>query len=161
MVKTALARVAYALEKPLDRLRFRLKKRLGRIGPITIIPYRGYGTGGRALLRGRVLENRMLAKPDREDSIWRNLSTMIRRFTSEEIAGARVRVRFHGTETEVVSDDEGYFQLELRLPAALPAGEVWQEVRLELVERAGAAPGRGPSPFPVRCWSLGGGPASG
>ena len=142
MVKTALARVAYALEKPIDRLRFRFKKRLGRIGPITIIPYRGYGDEGRALLRGRVLENRMLSKPDREDSVWRNLSTMIRRFTSEEIAGARVRIRYGGTETEALSDDEGYFQAELRFRDPQADGEVWQEARLELAD--GGVAGQGP-----------------
>ncbi len=141
-MKTLLARAAYAIEKPIDRFRYRLKRRLGRIGPVTIIPYRGFGNESRALLRGRVLENRMLAKPDHGDSVWRNLSTMIRRFTSEEIARARVRVRFRGLETEVESDDEGYFHAEFRLPRSRAPADVWQEARLDLLD--GALPGQPP-----------------
>lgn len=133
-VKTLLARAVYTIQKPLDRLKFNLKMRLGRIGPITIIPYRGFGNNREVLLRGRVLENKMLAKPRKEDSIWRNLSTMIKRFTSEEVPCARVQVRYQGMETEVESDDEGYFQVRFQTPPRRPTPEVWREVDLALVD---------------------------
>jgi hypothetical protein len=41
------------LEGWFDRLRFGLKRRMGWIGPIEILPYRGHGTRHRLFLKAR------------------------------------------------------------------------------------------------------------
>jgi hypothetical protein len=51
------------LEDRWDELRRAARAELGWLGPITILPYRGYGDAGRLWLRGRVLESKGLEKP--------------------------------------------------------------------------------------------------
>ena len=65
------------------------------------------------------------------DSRWRNLIRFWKRLESDEVPGARVRVR----GTEAVTDREGYFHLELE--GSFRAG--WNEVDLELLHPARAS----------------------
>ncbi|HEX6434899.1 MAG TPA: hypothetical protein VFZ87_11680, partial [Gemmatimonadales bacterium] len=53
--------------------------------PYHIVGYRGYGTGSRALLLGRVLENEGLAVPDPAHSKLRNLLAMLKRIESDPL----------------------------------------------------------------------------
>jgi phosphatidate phosphatase APP1 len=97
-----------------------------------ILPYLGYGTPARLTLRGRVLQDEGWLPARDADSRWRNLVAFFKRMESDEVAGARLRVRFKGVEKEAVSDRQGYFSVELE-PAALDPGP-WQEVEISLAE---------------------------
>ncbi len=121
------------LERWFDRLRFGLKRRTGRIGPIEILPYRGHGTLDKLFLKGRVLEMVGTAPPGAGDSRRRNLRNMVRRFLSSEIPYARVRASHGGHELEVVADEEGFFDLRFDLEEPLKGSTGWHPVEIELL----------------------------
>ena len=135
------ATAARDAEEWFDRLRFDLKRRFGLLGRFEILPYRGHGTADRLFLRGRVLEESGITRSSQDDTIWNNLRNMVRRFGSDEIAGARVRASFGGTQVVTVADEEGFFDVGLELAEPLNGPGGWQGIRLDLV--GPASPGGG------------------
>jgi len=117
-----------------DSLRGRLRKIGDFDEPLTIIPFIGYGTANRFLLSGRVLEDKGAIGSSGENSRWENLQNMYRRFATDEVSGARVRARFHNIEKEFVTDEEGYFNVELDTIEAAGGDALFQEIELELIE---------------------------
>jgi phosphatidate phosphatase APP1 len=110
-----------------------LRSLIGKLrDPVIILPYLSYGTATRFTVRGRVLQDERWAPARDADTRRRNLVTFLKRMESDEVAGARVGVRFQEVEKEAVSDREGYFSVELQ-PRALAPG-LWQEVAVMLVE---------------------------
>lgn len=130
--KKAIAQVATSVEDQYDLLKLRLRKRLG-IGPVHVLTYLGYGTQTELRLRGRAVADHNVTPATDDDTIWRNLLNMYRRFTTREIPFAQVRARFGEIEQTVEADEEGFFEVRLALSEPLPAGALWQEVALELV----------------------------
>src|SRR5919199_1538593 len=127
------------VEARFDRLKFELKRRTGRLGPIEVLPYRGYGTQRVLFMKGRVLERKGITRSSTNDTVGTNLRNMVRRFASDEIPFARVRARFDGHELETVADGEGFFGLRFELAAPPNAAPRWHPVELELLwpEEAG------------------------
>jgi phosphatidate phosphatase APP1 len=120
-----------------DKIRARLRRFKGFDEPLMIIPFLGYGTNDKFLLAGRVLEDKGTISANETDGKRRNLVNLYRRFDTDEVAGARVRASFQGIEREVVSDDEGYFYVELNTLEAAKNDSLFQEVELELIEPTG------------------------
>ena len=108
-----LGRLARDVEGALDRLKYRVAYRCGGPDPLCIVPYRGFGTRERVVVRGRVLEDQGLGRPRDDDSRWRNLRNTWRRFETDEVPHARVRVRLRGEEHDTVADEEGHFDLTI------------------------------------------------
>lgn len=137
------------LEDRWDELRRAARAELGWLGPITILPYRGYGDAGRLWLRGRVLESKGLEKPQAGAGTWDNLVRMLHRFETDEVPRARVRAALGGRRAEVTADDEGYFEVAFDALGCLEpdpsSGRRWREIGLELLE-----PARPGQPGPVR-----------
>jgi phosphatidate phosphatase APP1 len=106
------------------------------------MPYLGYGTPQKLTLCGRVLEDEGFLPATTADSRWHNLVQFWKRLESDEVPGARLRARFLGVQEETQTDDEGYFRVEIPTRGRLGPG-TWQEVELELIEPAGAAPATG------------------
>jgi phosphatidate phosphatase APP1 len=131
--KRILGEVVNEVEDHFDLLKYRLRERLGGRNPIMILPYRGFGTPEKIYLKGRVLEDKGITSAQDDDTIWENLANMYRRFESDEIPFARVLARIHGLEQEVVTDIEGFFEVEIEFPTPLPAEQRWQQVELELL----------------------------
>ena len=125
--------VARSLERRFDALRFGLKRRLGLLDPFEILPYRGHGTPTELFLKGRVLEQAGITRAGQHDTVWRNLRNMVRRFASDEVAGARVRATFSGLRAETKADAEGFFDVRFRLPEPLEGPTGWHPVGLELI----------------------------
>lgn len=121
-----------ATEHRFDRLKLYLKVRHGRLGPVYILSYLGHGTGRAVYITGRVLEEKKVRLPAIDDSAWRNLRAMIRRFLSAEVPGARVKVRFGGRERLIVADDEGFFRARMETLEPLEERDR-REVGLELM----------------------------
>ncbi|MGH7445684.1 MAG: App1 family protein, partial [Longimicrobiales bacterium] len=114
--------------------------RATRAGRATqIVGYRGFGTATETFVSGRVLLGRALTAATEHDPWWRNLANTYRRMESDEVSGARVRIRLHGAEREAVSVDEGYFRAWLQPQAPLPAERLWHPVDLELIGGPGMA----------------------
>jgi phosphatidate phosphatase APP1 len=116
-----------------DSLRSRLRKITGFEYPLMLMPYLGYGTPEKLLLSGRVLEDEGLFRADDSDYTWQNLVNMYRRFETDEVPAARIRALFQGVQKEVVTDQEGYYSLEIN-PIKPVEPQPWHEVELELLD---------------------------
>ena len=120
-------------DKLSDNVRSRLRRITGFKSPLIIIPYLGYGTPDKLLFGGRVLEDEGFTPATSADRTWRNLVNMYKRFESDEVPGARIRARFQGSQSEAITDDEGYFNFAIQPIRRLDTHR-WQEVELELLE---------------------------
>ena len=110
-----------------------------RRDPVIILPYLGYGTSERLALCGRVLQDEGFRPSSDAERRWRNLVAFLKRMESDEVPGARVRATFAGRAVETVSDNEGYFSVELEAPGSPPG---WHEIQLELPDLRAAETGR-------------------
>ncbi|MGB0387015.1 MAG: App1 family protein [Ardenticatenaceae bacterium] len=133
--KKLITKVTHRTEGKFDSLRKGLGERLGRDDGdgFQIMPYHGYGTRERLYLKGRVLEDEGISPAKADDSTLRNLVNTYKRFESDEIAGALVKWRFEGIEEQVVTDEEGFFEIWIEPGERLPADRIWHEVELELL----------------------------
>ncbi|HSJ54756.1 MAG TPA: phosphatase domain-containing protein [Anaerolineae bacterium] len=129
-----LAPLIHAVEQRFDALKYRIRRALGGPGPLRIAAYRGYGTTAELHLKGRVLEDRGIEPPGEEESAWQNLQDMFKRMASKELPHARLLARFRGVEQEVQADEEGMFEVTLRLPEPLDEDGQWHPVELRLVD---------------------------
>ncbi len=105
---------------------------LGWRPPIQIVPYFGYGTRERLILKGRVMVQRDLPPPGRADNRWRNFRSMARRYLTDEVPGARVELHHGGEIFERRTDQEGYFDFDCPLRTPLPGDTLWHEVKIHL-----------------------------
>jgi phosphatidate phosphatase APP1 len=133
-LKKNLLRLAASLEEKIDDVSFAIRKRLDLFQPLQIVTYRSYGTANRLYLKGRVLADKGLEAPTEKDQILQNLINMYRRFESDEIPNARLRVYFQEEEHMVTTDEEGYFVLNLAPRVPIPVTDIWQYLVVELVE---------------------------
>ncbi|CAN5646909.1 App1 family protein [soil metagenome] len=115
--------------------KFSLKRRQKRNfeNPLKIVPFFGYGTSEKIRIKGRVLEDEGAIVSRAEDSVWRNIANMYRRFETDEIPFARVKAFFQNIEIETQADDEGYFTAEFS-NLEIASEKLWHEVGFELLE---------------------------
>jgi len=132
-LKSRLPALIDRADKLSDSVRLRLRKTTGFSNPLMIIPYLGYGTADKLLFAGRVLEDEKFTPASSADRSWRNLINMYKRFETDEVPGARIRARFQGSESEVITDEEGYFSFEIQPVGRLDSNQ-WQQVELELLD---------------------------
>ncbi|WP_089331734.1 App1 family protein [Hymenobacter mucosus] len=126
-----------------DDVLTRARARLGLLHPLQVVSYRSYGTPDRLYVKGRLLTDKGIGEPDPSDSRWHNLLNMYRRFDSNEISGAVLDVRpADGSAHPVVTDEEGYFTLNLE-PKVLPEpiDYLWYPVDVAVQQV--------PAPFPL------------
>jgi len=90
----------------------------------------------RLLLGGRVLREGVSLPATAATPRWRNLLNTYRSFVHVKVVDARLLAVFGDAQTEVKTDGDGYFSVELELPA--PAtGPLWQKVVFRLLEASG------------------------
>ena len=135
-----LNHLAHAIEQQYDRLKWKLRTKLG-IGPVKILPYDGYGTRSKATILGRIVADYTVSPATQTDSVWRNIVNMFRRFNSHEIPFATVQARYQNQRVVTQANDEGYFRVEIDLPAPLSTDRLWHEVELTLVNSPGPVVG--------------------
>ncbi|RAK70002.1 App1 family protein [Hymenobacter edaphi] len=130
------------LAEDADDLLRRARTRLGLLHQVHVLPYRSYGTPDRLYVKGRVLTDKGISEPDPSDSRWHNLLNMYRRFDSQEMPGAQLVIRpGDGTEHPVVTDEEGYFTLNIEPRQLSPAVDfLWHPVEVELLHAPGPLP---------------------
>ncbi|HEY1024076.1 MAG TPA: phosphatase domain-containing protein [Sphingobacteriaceae bacterium] len=132
--KTLFGKYSSLIEEEFDDLTFDLKRRLKLNDPLQIVTYRSYGTVNRLYVRGRILEDKGIARSTNKDTILNNLLNMYKRFESDEVPNARVRIRHQSDEHVVITDEEGYFMLNLAPATLLNADEMWHKVKIELID---------------------------
>ena len=127
-----LHRAAHAIEKAFDRSREKIG---GAFAPTVedaqhIAAYRGYATGEKLVVSGRVLANPSVDEAEDDDNWWKNLGGLWQRVNSREVAGAEVLLRYQQEERVAVTDNEGYYQYEFELrPGESDGGhEFWTAV---------------------------------
>lgn len=116
----------------IDRVRWGLRQRYGRLGPLQVVAYRGFGTAALVVLRGRVLEASTLERSLPADSTFRSVRRMVRRFFSRELPDANLYARLGASQVSGITDDEGYFALPVITPD-LADGKGWRQAEIEVV----------------------------
>jgi phosphatidate phosphatase APP1 len=138
----ALLRALARVELIFDRTVWGLRRRFGRLGPLQIVTYRGFGTAEHASVRGRVLEASVLERSLPVDTRLVSFRRMLRRFHSRELPEASVRAELGASAVDGRTDDEGYFDVVVAGPELSVAGAgagAWKTAQVEVV----AAPVRG------------------
>ena len=124
---------ATVVEAKWDKLSAKLNHKLGLNNPVQIVPYRTYGTSTRIYVKGRVLEDKKIKHAGENDSVFDNLLNMYKRFQSDEVPGAELKVVLSTEEHTVISDDEGYFVLNLNPITPIIRENLWHPVPVHLV----------------------------
>ncbi len=115
------------------RFRERIRERLENRDPVQIVSYMGFGTGNYLYVKGRVIEHKHV-EIEEEDSRWRNLVKMYRRFDTEGIPNTRVKLIYYGQEFELSSNEEGYFMFDGAVEGLKEVAKVWHPIEAHLVE---------------------------
>ena len=121
------------IENEFDNLKFDLRKKLGLNDPVQIVPYRSYGTVNRLYLKGRVLEDKQIAASGDKDTILNNLGNMYKRFESDEVPNAVLNVRFQDQVHQMVTDEEGYYMINIEPTHPIEIADIWHPVEIKLV----------------------------
>ena len=130
--KNLFIRSVSVIEEKWDELSANLSHRLGLNDPLQIVPYRSYGTANRLYIKGRVLEDKKITSAGDKDTILNNLLNMYKRFESDEIPGAQLKVVLADEEHLVTSDEEGYFVFDLVLKTPIINENLWHLVPLQV-----------------------------
>jgi len=104
-----LHRAAVSAENAVDEGRRRVWRARGRNQAMHLAAYRGHADDTTVHVTGRVLANKPSGGPLDDDGWWENLLNTWKRWESDEVAGAAVRIRFLGQEQTILSDEEGYY----------------------------------------------------
>lgn len=105
--------------------------------PALVVPFRGFVSGGKVYLHGRVLRDRRIqVRPN--DSLWRNLANNYKRFGSLTIPNALIHITIGDNKLHLVSDNYGYFHYEgpLQFPLQQGTGD-WVPYSLHLLGTLG------------------------
>ncbi|CAA9554448.1 MAG: FIG00837993: hypothetical protein [uncultured Truepera sp.] len=139
-------KLIYQTETQFDRA-LEQAERLDGDDPLLIQSYLSYGVPGRALVLGRVLEDRGVAEAEQNDSLWENFKGAWKRFRSGEVRHAELSVSLEtpsGTfQQRLRADDEGHIAQWLTLPEGPPDDDGLLTLRLELLEPKRTPPVRG------------------
>lgn len=129
--KPAFFEFAVRADAAWDRWSRRVRRRLGVAQPLRILPYRGYGTPERALIRVRVLEDRHVKPSHLRRTLVGSAIASYKRYATREIAGAHVAVHWGGKRWEGTTDEEGFLELWVPPPESVVPG--WNQVEVELL----------------------------
>ena len=101
--------------------------------PLIILPYRGYANSKRIYLKGRVLEDENIFK-GKTDSQIQNIINSYKRFETDEIPFADVRITCANQSFDCKTDEEGFFVLDKKWKApAKKSTNNWLNVKVELL----------------------------
>ena len=121
---------------PFKLLKVFLKQKAGWLDIPKILPYKGYGDATDIYLKGMVIEDKGLAKPQEKQSIYKNILATIKRFSSDEIPGVKVKAELLGKSLTTETDELGYFSFHFHFEnkeTELLAKQ-WHSVHFELLD---------------------------
>ena len=81
---------------------------------------------------GRVFHQEASNRRTNPDDLRAHLRDIGRRIRRRKVVDARITVGFGGVQTDVVTDDDGYFRVHLKTAEPLPADRTWHQVDLHL-----------------------------
>lgn len=124
------------VKNPFSRVNLYIKQKLGWLGNPRILPYIGFGNQDVIYVRGRIVEDRELSKPDSEKSIWDNMFAMFKRYFSNEIPHVKLKAEFNGQAHVTESNQYGEFEFNFILLKPLPINQIWHKVTITLIDEA-------------------------
>lgn len=133
-IKRQFSKLISGIEGNFDKLVLEFRKRFNNDDPLQIVTYRSYGTANRLYVKGRVLMDKGIQKPNQKDTVLNNLVNMYKRFESDEVPGAKLKINFLEKPHFVTTDNEGYFTVDLFTENSLLSDEMWYELEAELIE---------------------------
>ena len=124
------------IKKPLRWIKVFLKQKAGWLDMPRIVPYRGYGSETDVYIRGMVIEDKGLSKPLDRNRFWHNILAAIKRFSSDEIPGVKIKAELLGVASIMETDDLGYFDFHFQFTDKSEAlrGKEWHTVHFELLD---------------------------
>lgn len=128
-----LAIVTDTIDDVFGAVKGRIAQSLGIADPVQIMPYRGYGTPDQVLVKGRVLQDEGIKLREEDAPVWKNLLNMYRRFETDEIPAARLKLQLGDVQQKATSDQEGFFAVEIASQNRLSDG-LWHTVQVSLLE---------------------------
>jgi phosphatidate phosphatase APP1 len=130
--KQTVKKNLHRFERRIDHWRYERRKRRGRLGPLCILPFRGYGSEEGVFLRGRVLADKGISGAGENDTVWTNLRMMYRRFQSDEVPNVWVCARFGNVCQQAATDEEGYFEFQFVASRRTEQLRTWFDVEFWL-----------------------------
>ena len=130
-----LRRLASRFDDWLDRRRMVARGQEGQDERVIVVPYPGWATNDFLYLRGSVVEQGQVEKPDPTGSVWEDLSVTMGRFLAEEVMGATVSVTVGEMKTTVTTDSDGFFQVEVPVRGTVAPG--WSDITVRLEDFPG------------------------
>ncbi|MGM0666280.1 MAG: App1 family protein [Bacteroidota bacterium] len=134
MVKKTLLFFLRKAGNPFRAVRIAIKRRLGMLGDPVILPYNAYGTGNKVMITGAVIEDKGLARPEPGQNMWKNILTMVKRYSGDELAGVRVEISYCGKKVIVKTNEKGLFHTILPRRASA-GGKISDSVSFKLIDR--------------------------
>ena len=116
------------LEHDLDVVGDLLAQGEGHDRKVRLLAYAGYRNATTVRAKGRIVRFEHALKPG--DGFVEKVRAMLEIYNSEELPGIAVRCEGYGTSAEVVTDDEGYFDFELKIDQPLPPTTMWESLTL-------------------------------
>lgn len=124
----------------LKKQKFRLKHKLGWLGVPQVVPYRGFGShsSGEAIITGALYEDKGLEKPEGKNSSRENILAMLKRYSGDQIPGARIKIQLGDEQKQRLTEENGIFK------TSLPLNEIeaerktkWIPYNAELLDQIG------------------------
>ena len=131
--KERFTKYASEIDDKWDEMKFNFRTKLRLNDPVQIVPYRTYGTASRLYIKGRVLEDKKIAAADDKDTILNNLVNMYKRFESDEVPGAEIKVSLSDEHITAVTDKEGYFVFKILPAVPIKNEHLWHPIPLHLI----------------------------
>ena len=132
--KKVFGKLAGNADDHFDELLRQYRRRSGRVRPIQVVPYRGFGNAQEIYLRGRVLEDRNIPEASDKDSVWSNLVAMYKRVNSREVCDVQVQLLLGKNTHIATTDKEGYFEFRLPITEPLSINRAWHRAVVKLIE---------------------------
>lgn len=138
--KARLAGLAHEFEGGVDAVVGSARRQVRGTRPPRAFLYRGFGTAERVHVAGRVLEDSSSGPAGEKDPRWQNLLATLGRFDSDEVPGARVRLRYGELAQEIAADHEGYFNASLEGEGLVDdADPHWRQVAADVLAPPGVS----------------------
>lgn len=117
-----------------DEIKYKFWEFWGLNDPLQILSYRSYGNSNCLIVTGRVLQDEGITPARSGASLWENLLNMYRRFESDEVPDAKIKIEFQGQQQEAVTNKEGFFEAKIYLTNGMNSEQSPYSVFLELIE---------------------------
>lgn len=102
--------------------------------PLMILPYRGYSNEDKFFIKGRVLENEGFFQGKDQSKITALINSY-KRFETDEIPNAKIRLNIQGLQFDTTTDEEGYFIFEHEWSDQKPSVETrWINAHFSLID---------------------------